>query len=227
MREARPAEEPGAPPSPPAATRTVLPMGVEVAQQLCSSQVVIDLRTAVKELVDNALDAKATAIEIVLRDSGGESVEVRDNGRGIDASDFEALAQRSTTSKIEKFEELNSNLHTLGFRGEALNSLCNLSEELTVVTRRADDPVGWHLCYDGLGRLKTQEQLQRNVGTTVCCSRLFAALPVRRREFLRSIKAQVASCLQLLQAYAIAYGNVKFFLTNYSEQGARCPTRPI
>eukprot|EP00981_Chlorochromonas_danica_P001200 scaffold262_cov164-Ochromonas_danica.AAC.24 len=162
--------------------------------QLCSSQVVIDLATSVKELVENALDANATIIEIRLRNYGADSIEVHDNGNGIQPTDFEHLAVKHTTSKLKTFEDLqNGNVLSFGFRGEALNALCELSGKFTVITRHCHHQtsqtspslVGSRLEFDHLGHLIKQSPIARERGTTVIVDNLFQALPVRRAEFLR------------------------------------------
>ena len=91
--------------------------------QLCSGQVILSLATAVKELVENSIDAGATNIEIKLKEFGIESIEVHDNGSGIEEKDFEAIATKHCTSKLIDFSDLTM-IETFGFRGEALSSLC-------------------------------------------------------------------------------------------------------
>ncbi len=93
--------------------------------QICSGQVILSLATAVKELVENSIDANATNIEIKLKDYGIESIEVLDNGDGIEEKDYEALGLKHYTSKIRDFSDLTM-IDTFGFRGEALSSLCAL-----------------------------------------------------------------------------------------------------
>lgn len=119
--------------------------------RICSSQVVVDLATAVKELVENAIDAGATVIEISLTEFGESVIEVHDNARGIDPEDFKGLAMKHHTSKINQFEDL-ANVASYGFRGEALNSLCELSENFSVITKRVEDNSAFKLNFDRLGR---------------------------------------------------------------------------
>jgi DNA mismatch repair protein PMS2 len=123
----------------------------ESIHRLCSSQVVIDLATAVKELVENALDAQATLIEIRLKNMGADSIEVADNGKGVNPEDYANIAEKHATSKLEVFEQL-AGVQSFGFRGEALNSLCELSARLAVVTKRPIDRAGTLLEFDKLGR---------------------------------------------------------------------------
>jgi DNA mismatch repair protein PMS2 len=152
--------------------------------RICSSQVVVDLATAVKELVENSLDAGATVVEIALVEYGESLIEVHDNAKGIDPEDYEGLAMKHHTSKIEQFEDL-MNVSSYGFRGEALNSLCELSESFVVTTRRESDPAATKLTFDRMGRLKGQSHASRGIGTTVSIENLFQSLPVRRAEYIR------------------------------------------
>lgn len=118
---------------------------------ICSGQVVVDLATAVKELVENAVDAGATIVDIKLKDMGLEQIEVCDNGSGIDPTNYDNIALKHFTSKLSLFEDLDQ-LTSFGFRGEALNALCELSGQFIVTTRQVDQEVGYQLTFDTLGR---------------------------------------------------------------------------
>ena len=95
--------------------------------QIQSGQVIVDLNSVVKELVENSLDAGATSIEIRFKNHGLDSIEVQDNGNGIGPEDYETIALKHYTSKLSTYEDLTQ-LDTFGFRGEALSSLCALSD---------------------------------------------------------------------------------------------------
>ena len=97
---------------------------------------VTDLKSAVKELVENSLDAECTNIEVKFSNSGLFGFEVTDNGKGIKETDFENICKRGTTSKIQNFDDIFS-IKSLGFRGEALSSLCNISK-VSILTKRPD-----------------------------------------------------------------------------------------
>lgn len=113
--------------------------------QICSSQVVVDLKSAVKELVENSLDSRASTIEIKFVQSGLLGFEVTDNGKGIAASDFEIVCKRGTTSKITEFDDIYA-VKSLGFRGEALSSLCAMGT-LSILTKQAGSETGWALSF--------------------------------------------------------------------------------
>jgi DNA mismatch repair protein PMS2 len=120
-------------------------------QKICSGQVVVDLATAVKELVENALDAGATSIEVKLRDMGASMIEVSDNGGGISPSNYDGIAMKHFTSKLTDFEDTYS-ISSFGFRGEALNALCELSGKFSITTRQTADSIGTLLEFDKNGR---------------------------------------------------------------------------
>ncbi|RUS28171.1 hypothetical protein BC938DRAFT_482215 [Jimgerdemannia flammicorona] len=181
--------------------------------RICSGQVVLDLATTVKELVENSLDAKATSVEIRFKEYGLESLEVIDNGTGIEPHNFETLALKHYTSKLSNFEDL-AEIASFGFRGEALSSLCALSK-LTVTTRTKDQrPAGVRLEYDTNGHLISKLPAPREPGTSVHLQDLFHSLPVRHCEFKKNLKREYARALALVQAYAIISEGVRIVCTN-------------
>jgi hypothetical protein len=127
--------------------------------RICANQVVFDLATAVKELIENALDVNATRIDVRLRNFGVDCIEVADNGPGIAPQNFEGLTLKHWTSKLESFSDLDA-LRSFGFRGEALSSLCAMSE-LSVATRRSTDEMATSLVYDHDGKLLKQSSCAR------------------------------------------------------------------
>lgn len=172
--------------------------------RITSGQVVIDLQTAVKELVENSLDARATNIEVRFLNYGLKSIEVIDNGCGIAPKDYDSVALKHHTSKLAAFEDLSTVL-TFGFRGEALSSLCALSDGVTLTTATANEtPMGTILEMDRNGRLRnSNSKVARQRGTTVAVSSLFKPLPVRRKELERNAKREFGKALNLLYAYAL------------------------
>lgn len=186
--------------------------------RITSGQVIIDLSTAVKELVDNSIDAHADQIEIIFKNYGIESIECSDNGDGISESDFESLAYKHYTSKINNFDDV-STVKTLGFRGEALSSLCGISKVVVMTTRSG--PKAHKLTYDNKGKLLTKDIISRNKGTTIQISKLFYNLPVREKEFSKTIKRHFTKCISLLQSYSIINQNIKFAVYNITNTGKK------
>ncbi|XP_019089869.1 PREDICTED: DNA mismatch repair protein PMS1-like isoform X2 [Camelina sativa] len=200
--------------SSPATTSSPLirPINRNVVHRICSGQVILDLSSAVKELVENSLDAGATSIEINLRDYGEDYFQVIDNGCGISPTNFKVLALKHHTSKLEDFTDLLS-LTTFGFRGEALSSLCALGN-LTVETRTKNEPVATLLTFDHSGLLTDEKKTARQIGTTVTVRKLFSNLPVRSKEFKRNIRKEYGKLVSLLNAYALIAKGVRFVCSN-------------
>ncbi|TCD62462.1 hypothetical protein EIP91_006832 [Steccherinum ochraceum] len=185
-------------------TTAIKAIDTQSIHRITSGQVVIDLQTAVKELVENSLDAGATSIEVRFKEYGVESIEIIDNGSGIASGDYEAVALKHHTSKLESFEDLSS-VMTFGFRGEALSSLCALCDSVTVCTATSTEaPIGTVLEFDRAGKLVSKSgKVARQPGTTVAVTGLFKPLPVRRKELERNAKREFGKALNLLNAYAL------------------------
>ncbi|EJC99530.1 DNA mismatch repair protein MutL, partial [Fomitiporia mediterranea MF3/22] len=172
--------------------------------RITSGQVLVDLQTAVKELVENSLDAGATTIDVKFKDYGLQSFEVIDNGSGIAPEDYDHVAMKHHTSKLSSFEDLTT-VQTFGFRGEALFSLCALSDRVTITTATTKEaPMGTILEFDKSGKVKNRSgKAARQRGTTVHVEGLFGPLPVRRKEFQRNSKREFGKTLNILTAYAL------------------------
>ncbi|KAJ3558446.1 hypothetical protein NM688_g920 [Phlebia brevispora] len=206
---------------------TIKPIDALSAHRITSGQVVIDLQTAVKELVENSLDAGATSIEVRFKNYGLDSIEVIDNGTGISSVDYDAVALKHHTSKLSSFDDLTS-VATFGFRGEALSSLCALADSLTVVTATdSEAPMGTVLEFDKQGKLRDKNgRVARQRGTTVTVSGLFKSLPVRRKELERNAKREFGKALHLLNVYALVpcaqeNGGVKLICSNQPAGGKK------
>lgn len=169
------------PPPAAAAARRIARIDDATANRICSGQVITNLATAVKELVENALDAGARKVEVRLREFGAEAIEVVDDGSGIREADFKRLALRSATSKIRAFDDVAA-AASFGFRGEALAGLCEVSASFSVTTNSAPEGAGFKLEYNRQGALVASARAARGVGTTVCVAGLFEPLPVRDRK---------------------------------------------
>ncbi|GAA5930279.1 ATP-binding mismatch repair protein [Sporobolomyces koalae] len=180
---------------------------------LTSGQVIIDLQTAVKELVENALDAGATSIDVKFKEHGTESIEVSDNGKGIDKADWAGIALKHHTSKLSSFADLAS-VSTLGFRGEALSSLCGTASLSLVTSTAATAPVGTSLTFTRSGECVIGGKAARPKGTTIRVDKLFETVPVRRKELIKNAKREFGKALELLQAYALVSTGVRFEVKN-------------
>ncbi|XP_025719567.2 mismatch repair endonuclease PMS2 isoform X1 [Callorhinus ursinus] len=201
--------------------KAIKPIDQKSVHQICSGQVVLSLSTAVKELVENSVDAGATTIDLRLRDYGVDLIEVSDNGCGVEEENFEGLTLKHHTSKIQDFADLTQ-VETFGFRGEALSSLCALSD-VTISTCHTSAKVGTRLVFDHNGKIVQKTPHPRPRGTTVSVQQLFYTLPVRHKEFQRNIKKEYAKMVQVLHAYCIISAGVRVSCSNQVGQGKRQP----
>jgi DNA mismatch repair protein PMS2 len=174
---------------------------------LISGQVILDMKNAVKELVENALDENATTITVQLKNYGLDGIIVTDDGIGIGQDDFQALCTLHSTAKINDFDDIQS-LRGFGFRGEALASLAVLGK-LNVHTATEYDQVGYYLEYNHDGTLESIVPKARRRGTTVELQRLFCNLPVRGKELVRNISKEYGKTIDLLYSYGIIAVGVK------------------
>ncbi|XP_062820498.1 mismatch repair endonuclease PMS2 isoform X1 [Anolis carolinensis] len=201
--------------------KAIKPIDRRSVHQICSGQVVLNLCTAVKELVENSIDAGATTVEVKLKDYGADLIEVSDNGCGVEEENFAGLTLKHHTSKIQDFSDL-INVETFGFRGEALSSLCALSD-VSIFTCHTSAKVGTRLVFDHGGKITLKVPCPRQQGTTVSVQQLFHTLPVRHKEFQRNIKKEYAKMVQVLQAYCIVSTGVRITCTNQVGQGKKQP----
>ena len=173
---------------------------------------ITDLCSAVKELVENSLDAGATSVEVRLKNCGETLIEVVDNGKGVHPDDHEMLAVKHTTSKLEDFDGLQT-LKSFGFRGEALSSLCAVSK-LEVTSRHGSEAVGTVLSMDRMGSIASRKSVARGVGTTVSVHELFRGMPVRHQELQRHLKREYGKLLGLLNGYGLICTGVRLSVSN-------------
>lgn len=176
---------------------------------ISSSQVVTNIASALKELVENSLDASASEITVTLVDFGLAELRCEDNGSGVPHESRDKLCLRHQTSKIRSFDDI-SHLDTMGFRGEALASLCIISNGLEIVTSCGDD--GECLKFDGCGHLVSRCSHQRNRGTTIIAKQFLCQLPVRRQSLTQHKQRQIVETVQLLQPYVLLHPTCRFRL---------------
>ncbi|KAH1998811.1 hypothetical protein KXV80_005080 [Aspergillus fumigatus] len=192
---------------------TIKAIEARSVHQIQSGQVIVDLCSVVKELVENSLDAGATSIEVRFKNNGLDSIEVQDNGSGISPENYENVALKHYTSKLSSYEDL-SRLHTFGFRGEALSSLCALADFRIVTAQANQAPKATKLEFETSGKLSKTQIVAGQKGTTASVEGLFKKLPVRRRELEKNIKREYGKVLNLLHAYACISTGVRFSVRN-------------
>ncbi|KAM0276234.1 hypothetical protein ACHAQH_006957 [Verticillium albo-atrum] len=199
---------------------TIKAIEAGTVHRIQSGQVIVDLSSVVKELVENSLDADATAIDVRFRNQGLESIEVQDNGSGISPDNYKNLALKHHTSKLATFSDL-STLSTFGFRGEALSSLCALSQFSVVTCLAGSSPKATKLEFEPSGKLKGTSMVAAQKGTVVTVNNLFHNLPVRRRELERNIKREWNKVIALLNQYACIQTGLKFTVSQQPSKGKR------
>lgn len=197
---------------------TIKAIEAKSVHQIQSGQVIVDICSVAKELIENSFDAGATSVEVRFKNYGLDAIEVQDNGSGIAPANYENIALKHYTSKLSSYDDL-SNLRTFGFRGEALSSLCALSK-FSITTAQSDEvPKGKHLEFDLMGKLKSTTIVASQKGTTASVESLFENLPVRRKELTKNIKREYGKVLGLLQAYACISVDVKFTVKHAVSKG--------
>lgn len=181
----------------------------EVAARIAAGEVIERPASVVKELVENALDAGATRIEVEVEGGGADRIRVRDDGHGIPPEQVADAFERHATSKLRSEHDLYA-VRTLGFRGEALAAIA-AAADVDLVTRPAAQTAGATLRLRR-GRTERQGSAAAAPGTSVEVRDLFAALPARRR-FLRTARSETQAVARVVADYALAYPEVAFRLT--------------
>lgn len=179
-----------------------------VANQIAAGEVVQRPASVVKELMENAIDARATQIHLIAEDAGRTLLQVSDDGVGMSGRDLELAFERHATSKIRKAEDLFS-IVTMGFRGEALASIAAVAQ-VEAQTRRAQDELGWQIRIHGGKRLGS-EQVAAKQGTVIDVRNLFFNIPARRN-FLKSDAVEFRHISDEFQRVALAHPEVGFRL---------------
>lgn len=183
-------------------------LDLNTINQIAAGEVVENPSSVVKELLENALDAGATRIKVVLKKGGLEEISVLDDGSGIPAGEVRLALERHATSKISSSEDLFQ-VNTLGFRGEALPSIAAVSR-LFLTTRHQAEDIGTEICLEG-GEEKEFKERGFARGTMVTVKDLFFNLPVRRK-FLRSIAAESAQVTRTMEVLALSHPDTSFTL---------------
>lgn len=185
-----------------------------VIYRIAAGQIVRRPACVVKELVENALDAGATTIQLIIKDAGKTLIQVIDDGCGMNAEDVRLCIEKHATSKISEPDDLFK-LHTYGFRGEAVNAMTAVAE-VEIMTRIASESVGTRLLA-GDGKIKEVRPCATPVGTNVMVRHLFNTLPVHR-QFLKSNVVEMRHILRVFEQMAVANPEVAFTLFQNGHQ---------
>lgn len=176
-----------------------------VANQIAAGEVIQRPASVIKELVENAVDAGATEIRIFIRDAGRTLIQVIDNGTGMSVTDVRMAFERHATSKISQASDLFS-LRTMGFRGEALPSICAISQ-VEVKTRTDSDSIGTRLLINA-SHVESQEAVVCDRGTNIMVRNLFFNIPARRK-FLKSDNVELANVMREFERLALVNNHIR------------------
>ena len=185
-----------------------------LANQIAAGEVIQRPASAVKELLENAVDAEATEIKLIVSDSGKSLLQVIDNGRGMSETDARMCFERHATSKIKNIEDL-FHVRTMGFRGEALASIAAVAQ-VEIKTRRAEDELGTCIEIENSVVLK-QEVCACNVGTNISMKNLFFSVPARRN-FLKSNAAELRHIVEEFIRVSLAFPQIFFSFSSNGQE---------
>lgn len=198
-------------------------LATEVVNKIAAGEIIVAPWNALKELIENAVDAGATNLEIMVKDGGLKMLQITDNGNGINKEDMPILCQRHTTSKIKEFADLSS-IQTFGFRGEALASISHIAH-LTVTTKTQESSCAWKAYYTDEkltpvkpGQSADPKPCAGRQGTQITVEDLFYNIPTRRRAF-RSVSEEYARILDVVGRYAVHCKGVAFSSKKHGESG--------
>ncbi len=191
---------------------TLLPDNI--ANQIAAGEVIQRPASAVKELLENAVDAGATEIKLIINDSGKALIQVIDNGSGMSETDARMSFERHATSKIKTIEDL-FHIRTMGFRGEALASIAAVAQ-VEIKTKRTEDEAGVYIEVEN-STVKKQEPIAAPVGTSIAMKNLFFNVPARRN-FLKSNAAEMRHIVDEFTRVAMSFPEILFTLTANNQQ---------
>lgn len=186
----------------------------QIANQIAAGEVIQRPASAVKELLENAVDAEASEIHLILSDAGKALVQVIDNGKGMSPADARLCFERHATSKIKQIDDLFQ-IRTMGFRGEALASIAAVAQ-VEIKTCTKDSDVGTQLEVAN-SRVETESPVATPIGTSIAMKNLFFNVPARRN-FLKSNAAEMRHILEEFTRVALAFPDLRFILTANHQQ---------
>ena len=181
-----------------------------IANQIAAGEVIQRPASAVKEMLENAIDAGATQIHLIIRDAGKELIQIIDNGKGMSPIDARICFERHATSKIKSIDDLFA-IRTMGFRGEALASIAAVAQ-VELKTKTATEEVGTCILIDS-STVRSQEACQTPAGTSIAIKNLFFNVPARRN-FLKSNSVEMRHIVDEFTRVAMAYPDIAFRFTN-------------
>lgn len=202
---------------------TIRKLDEVVVNRIAAGEVIQRPANALKEMLENSLDARATSIQVTVKAGGMKLLQIQDNGTGIRKEDLDIVCERFTTSKLNKFEDL-STISTYGFRGEALASISHVAH-LTIVTKTCDSPCAYRASYENSKLKAPPKPCAGNQGTQITVEDLFYNVTTRRKA-LKSPTEEHNRIAEVIGRYAIHNANVGFTLKKQGDSLAdiRTPT---
>ena len=194
-----------------------------VANQIAAGEVIQRPASVVKELVENAIDADAKEVHVLVTDAGKTSIQVIDDGKGMSETDARLSFERHATSKIREAADLFA-LHTMGFRGEALASIAAVAE-VELKTRREEDELGTRLRIAG-SKVESQEPATCPRGSNFLVKNLFFNVPARRK-FLKSNSTELSNIMTEFERIALVHPSVSFSLQHNDAELLNLPAMPL
>jgi DNA mismatch repair protein MutL len=191
-----------------------------IANQIAAGEVIQRPASVVKELVENAIDAKALALRIILKDAGKTLIQVIDDGIGMSDTDARMSFERHATSKIRKTDDL-FNIKTKGFRGEALASIAAIAH-VEMITKKAENELACRILING-SKIEKQENVSGHTGTNFAVKNLFYNVPARRK-FLKSDPVELKHIIEEIHRVALAHPEVSFSVYHNENEIYRLPT---
>lgn len=194
-----------------------------VANQIAAGEVIQRPASVIKELVENAVDAGAKHIDVLVTDAGKTSIQVIDDGKGMSETDARLAFERHATSKIREASDLFA-LHTMGFRGEALASIAAVAQ-VELRTRQQGEELGTSLCISG-SKVESQEVVSCSVGSSFTVRNLFFNVPARRK-FLKSNQTELSNILTEFERIALVNPDISFTLHHNGTEMLNLPAIPL
>ena len=194
-----------------------------VANQIAAGEVIQRPASVIKELVENAVDAGAKHIDVLVTDAGKTSIQVIDDGTGMSETDARLAFERHATSKIREASDLFA-LHTMGFRGEALASIAAVAQ-VELRTRQQGEELGTSLCISG-SKVESQEVVSCSVGSSFTVRNLFFNVPARRK-FLKSNQTELSNILTEFERIALVNPDISFTLHHNGTEMLNLPAIPL
>lgn len=198
-------------------------LDVNVVNKIAAGEIIISPVNALKEMLENSIDAGATMIDVLVKDGGIKVLQISDNGCGIDKEDLPILCERFTTSKLTDFEDLES-ISTYGFRGEALASISHIAR-VVVTTKTKHDKCAWKVSFAGGKMTSDPKPVAGKDGTTILVEDLFYNIPSRLRA-LRSPNDEYNKILDVLGKYSIHSKGIGFTCKKFGTSNLSLTVKP-